>query len=717
MTQEPQPVEPLTPVQVVRHLLDASSIVIVGASDDPRKASGRTLHYLSKYKYAGAVYPVNPRRETVQGIPAYRSVADVPGRPDLAVIVVPAADVADAVRDVGARGIPVAVVFASGFAETGDDGERAQQELAAVARKAGVRILGPNCVGVVGAGRNLTAAFMTGLDQDRFDLVDDGLAFVTQSGAMGAFILSMAQSSGLGLGRFVSTGNEADLTLPQIIEGLVDDDTTTAVLGYVEGIRDPEGFRRALSHAAERRIPVALMKVGRSARGALAAQSHTGSLVGSDAVYAGLFSQYGVHRADDIDQLLDLGRVFASPRRAGGPRLSIVTLSGGAGVLLTDAAEDAGLTVAPWTADWQQRIAAVLPPFASVTNPIDTTGAIAGDQNMLRDAAVLALENPDSDIVIVMIGNLDREEERVSELLIEAAATADKPLVVVWVGGSGRPVATLSRAGVPTFTEPLRAIRAVAALVDWSAAHGAGTGRVHSRLSPRHEEAESPAALDEVAAKALLSRFGVSTVREVAVTTPREAADAARFTGLPAVVKLLSRNVTHKSEHGFVRLGLDTEAEVSAATEQILAAARAIGIEDRRIVVQAMLSSETELILGMRHDPAFGPAIALGLGGVLTEIAADVAVRLPPLTANDVASMRAALRNSALLDGPRGRVAVDHDALTRTVLAFARFAEERGSEFDSVEINPLLVDADGSLVAVDALMIPSSPGGPTQERA
>jgi acyl-CoA synthetase (NDP forming) len=696
----------------VRTLLHAEGVVIVGASDDPAKASGRTLHYLKKYGYAGGIYPVNPNRTTVQGVPAYATAAEVPGTPDLAVIVVPAPAVPDAIRAVGARGVGVAIVFAAGFAEAGPDGERAQEELLATAREAGVRLLGPNCVGSVGAGSNLTAAFMSGLDQDRFTLADDGVAFVTQSGAMGAFVLSMAQSSGLGLGRFVSTGNEADITLPEVVEGLVEDPTTSVVLGYVEGVRDPDGFRRALRRAREKQVPVVLMKVGRSQRGAAAAQSHTGALVGADAVYDGLFEQYGVYRAQDISTLLDLGRVFAARRYAAGPRVSIVTLSGGAGVLMTDAAEDLGLDVSPWSERWQARAAAILPPFASATNPIDVTGAIVADQEMLRDSVVVALENPESDVVVLMIGNLDREEAKVIDYLRhlrDTAETTDKPLVVVWVGGSGRPITELSRAGIPTFDEPLRAMRAVAALVDWSGAIGRGSGLVSTKELGPAVRPDPIGALDEVAGKSLLASYGVRVVREVEAATPDEAVDASTVTGLPAVVKLLSDEVTHKSEHGFVAVGLSDREQVAMAAERILDRAKELGIGDRRLVVQEMVTAETELLLGMRHDPVFGPVIALGIGGVLTEVAADVQVRLPPLSQADVTSMVGRLRGAALLDGPRGRAAVDRDALTETVLGFSRLVTERAAEFESIEINPLLVDSAGLPIAVDALVIRRSP--------
>jgi acetate---CoA ligase (ADP-forming) len=709
----------LTPAEVVSRLLRARSVAVVGASDDGTKASGRTLRYLLRYGYGGAIYPVNPRRERVQGVRAYASLADLPEVPELAVVVLPASAVPDVLRQCGEIGIGVAIVFASGFAETGPAGARAQEELVAVAHEAGVRVLGPNCVGAVGASAALTAAFMTGLDQDRFELKDDGVAFVTQSGAMGAFVLNMAQSTGLGLGRFFSTGNEADISLPEVIEGLVEDKSTRVILGYVEGIREASSFRAALEHARDRRVPVCLMKVGRSARGATAAQSHTGALAGQDAVYDGLFEQYGVFRATDVDHLLDLGRVFASGKRPAGPRVSIVTLSGGAGVLMTDAADDVGLEVLRWNDEWAGRMAAVLPDFASVRNPIDTTGVIASDQQVLRDAVDVCLQHPDTDVVMVLLGNMEREENTLCGMLAEAAATSAKPIIVVWVGGSGRPIELLAAHGIPAFPEPVRAVRAVAALVRWSTRSGGGAplvrGLDETRQTSANRGADADGAsalriLDEVAAKKLLHDHGIPTVPEQEAWDPAGAVDAAERIGYPVVVKLLSEEVLHKSDHGLVKVGLPDQESVRLAAEQMLGIAETMGVADRRLVVQALVSSSTELILGMRRDPVFGPVVALGIGGVLTELASDVQVRVPPLTAADVESMVDGLRYRAVLEGARGRTPVDRKALVGIVLRFASLVTEGGADLDSLEINPLLVASDGLPVAVDALAVCAASG-------
>jgi len=698
-------------------LLNAQSVVIIGASDNGAKASGRTLRYLLKYGFGGELFAVNPNRETVQGVRSFNRLGELPIVPDVAVIVLPESGVEQAVRECGTLGIRFAIVFASGYAELGEAGAALQNSLAAAAAEAGVRILGPNSVGAVSVGNNLTATFMTGLDQERFDLRDDGIAFVSQSGAMGGFILNMAQSTGIGVGRFFSTGNESDLTLPDLIQGLADEGSTRVVLGYVEGVRDGEAFQRALASCANADIPVCIMKVGRSERGAKAAASHTGALVGSDAVFDGVLRRHGVQRADSVEHLLDLARVFASDARPSGNKVSIVTFSGGAGVLMTDYAEQLDLDVFPWADEWQQTMRGVLPEFASVMNPIDTTGNLASDQVMLGRALQIGLDNPDTDILMVLLGNLEVEEDGICESIINIASRSDKPVLVAWVGGSGKPLSVLSTAGVPTFTDPLRAMRAAAALVSY------GRSRAVDRLSTdgdrdilTDESIERITSvldtdrkfLDEVAGKRVLDAAGIPVVEEQVATTAHEAVANAEELGWPVVLKLLSDELPHKSDIGAVRLGLTSAREVLEAAESLLEIASGLKLTDSRLVVQPMLDSSIEIIIGMKNDPSFGPVTAVGIGGVLTEVFADVQVRPSPVTSVEAHEMINDLRGLALLTGARGRRTVDQSALASAIARFSQLTLVVADSVESIDVNPLLIREDGSPVAVDALVVMTS---------
>ncbi|OYO24691.1 hypothetical protein CGZ93_03080 [Enemella dayhoffiae] len=634
----------------------------------------------------------------MHGYPCFNSVAELPGPVDVAVIALPAGWVAAAIAECGGAGIPVAVVYASGFGEVGAAGAQLERELAEAARAAGVRLVGPNCNGVIVACKRMPLTFMSGVDDPDLELRDHGAAFVTQSGAMGAFVLQQAQAAGFGLGTFVSTGNETDTGTPELIELLLDQPGTEVVLSYLEGIEDPPALAAAFDEASRREVPVVVMKVGRSAAGAAAAASHTGALAGADEVVDGFLSQHRAIRAHDLDELLDLGRIFCFAPALRGRRLSVVTLSGGAGVLVTDAAEEHGLRVPGWSADWRERMAAVLPSFASTGNPIDVTGALLGDTTLLARSLDVAISHPDTDAVLVVLGNMQTEEDEACAMIADAARRTDKPVVTVWVGGTGRVPGILAEAGLPAFTEPVRAVRAIAALAEWHrlpALPGA-------RRTPADAPGAAPVQLDEVAAKQLLADAGIPTARERAVHTVDEAITAAEELGFPVVVKFLSAEVGHKSELGLVRVGLPDAAAVREAAGQVLDRAPS-DVADRRLLVQEMVLSDTELILGMKRDPVFGPVVLLGIGGVLTEVTADAQVRVPPLSEADAHSMMDSLALSALLDGPQGRTPVDRAALAQVLRRFADLAA--GTDLAALEVNPLLVRADGSVVAVDALAV------------
>jgi acyl-CoA synthetase (NDP forming) len=648
-------------------------------------------------------------------MPAYASVLDVPDPVDIAVIVVPAKDCADVIRACGERGIRTAIVFASGFSEVGAEGRAAEAELTGVAREAGVRIIGPNSVGAVMLGTGLATTFMTGLDQDRFDPVDDGIAFVSQSGAMGGFILNMAQSEGVGVGRFISTGNEADLTISDSIAGLIEEGSTKVVLGYVEGVRDGAAFTAALAKGSAAGLPVVIMKVGRSERGAEAASSHTGALAGSDSAFDAVLRAHGAHRAMDIEHLLDLGRVFVAGRLPRGNRLSIVTLSGGAGVLLTDYAEDLGLDVFPWDDVWQQRLAKILPSFAALGNPIDTTGAIATDSSLLTKSLDIALQNPDTDLAILLLGNLECEETELCEAIHQAAQATDKPVLVCWVGGSGRPQRLLARSGIPTFADPYRTMRAAAALIaEASHRHTMGGDRgVGPYDAQRTLEGPSDllaaqtgdeAILDEHVSKQFLREGGIPIADEVVATDADGAVAAARALGYPVVVKLLAQGLAHKSELGVVHLGLDSDDAVRRAAEHVLGVADEQSVTGCQVLVQQQVAGSTELILGMYHDEVFGPMTLLGMGGVFTELMRDVQVRPAPVDHAQARHMIDGLAMVEVLRGARGRQAVDEEVLADVVVAFSRHTAEFADRLDSVDVNPLIVNDEGRLIAVDAVV-------------
>jgi len=458
---------------VAELLFEPRSIVVYGASSDPDKLSGRPLDYLKKLGYGGDLYAVNPRRDVVQGVPAYASVADVPGPVDLAVVVVPADKVPDAIEQCAAAGVGAATIFASGFAEApAGVGIEAQERIAAASWRSGMRVLGPNGLGSFALPTKAFATFTTAFDTPGA-MPDSPIALVSQSGAVGTFTYSTMTSLGLGVRYFANTGNEVDISVVEVLDSLVDHDDVELLLGHMEGFTDPAALERLASRAAFAAKPLVLLKSGRTRVGERAIGAHTGSKGGDDAEFNAILARHGASRAGSMEEMADLALVFASGRRASGKRVSLVTQSGGAGALASDVAMDVGLEIEPWDEATRARVAELLPFFASTANPIDLTGALLNDPSILDKTLSITCATPETDVVLVVLGNSDKAGQELVELCIRHHRTTKKPFVVAWTGGSGQARVDLLAAGVPTFAEPVRAVRAIGHLVGHSLRHSA----------------------------------------------------------------------------------------------------------------------------------------------------------------------------------------------------------------------------------------------------
>jgi len=444
------------------------SIVVLGASTDPDKLSGRPLAYLKKFGYEGDLYAVNPRRSEVQGVKTFASVTDVPGPVDLAIVVVPAPAVVDAVRACADAGVGAVTVFASGFAEIGEKGMPEQQEITHIAARAGMRVVGPNCLGTFALADRAFATFSTAFD-DESERPVSPIALVTQSGAVGTFTYSTMNSLGLGVTYFGNTGNEADVTVPELLSALVDADDVQVLLGHIEGVKDMAALRRLARSAKAKDKPLVLLKSGRSETGARAVAAHTGSIAGDDAEFEAASVAEGAIRVRSMEELSDTALAFADGRRAAGSQLTIVTLSGGAGALAADRAVELGLKVDTWASDAdREALAGELPYFGAVKNPIDMTGAMINDLSLLERALRIVNQNDDTDAVLVVLGNADKGSDKIVETLTKAYRSTEKPFLVAWTGGSGRPRLELLKAGVPTYSEPDRAVQCMSHVVTHS---------------------------------------------------------------------------------------------------------------------------------------------------------------------------------------------------------------------------------------------------------
>jgi acyl-CoA synthetase (NDP forming) len=687
------------------------TVAVVGASDTPgRPNTGITRQLRAWADRVGArLYPVNPGRAEVDGLPCYSSVADLPdevGTLDLAVLLV--ADPAPVVPELIEAKAKFAVAFASGFAETGADGRAAQERLARLVEEAptGLRLLGPNT--------NLNA-----FEDFRDDLEGPAIALITQSGHQGRPVFAL-QELGVRLSHWAPTGNEADLEAADFLGWFADQPEIGAIAAYLEGIKDGREFLLAADHAARRGVPVVAVKVGRTAAGARSAASHTGKLTGQDKVVDAAFRQFGVVRVDGLDELQDTAALLARAKPPQAEGVAVYSISGGTGAHFADLAAGAGLPLPRLSPEKQAQLHQWIPGYLDVSNPVDCGGHPVGDERG-RQIIDALLDDPEVGALICPItGPFPPLSDRLVADLVAAAEQTDKLVCVVW----GSPVGTepayrdvlLGSSRVATFRTFGNCVRAVEA---WLAHHRFTAGyRSPFEDAPRTAcagrtkaarllEAEGGTQLSEVSAKQLLRAYGIRVPREQLVTSAAGAVRAAGVVGYPVVLKGSAPDAAHKTELGLVKVGLTSASQVRDAYRELTENARAAGIGrlDGVLVCQ-MVDAGVETAVGLSRDPVFGPVVTVGMGGTLVEVLDDTAVRVPPFTSEEAHRMVGELRGRALLDGVRGGPPLDVDALVDVVMRVQRMALEVGDRLAELDINPLTVlPAGRGAVALDALAV------------
>jgi acyl-CoA synthetase (NDP forming) len=681
-------------MSALHRLLTPQSVAVIGASADPTKTTGRPVGYLQRHGFGGAIWPVNPRVAEIGGLRCYPDVASLPGAPDVGIVLVGPERAEAAVRDLAARGTAAAIVLAGGYAESGGEGGARQARLREAA--GAMRLLGPNTIGLVNLTDRIVLSASGALEVE--ELHAGRISLVSQSGGILGAVLSRAAAAGIGFARLVSTGNEADLDVADFMDLLAEDDATSVIALYIEGLRRPAAFRDAARKAAEAGKRIVAYKVGRSEAGAQAAISHTGALSGADRLYGALFRQLGVIRAERFSDLLDIPAALATGRRMSGRRVAVLTSTGGAGALLADNFGLAGFELPPPDAATAERLGK-LTGEAAVANPLDLT--LAGlKPEVMRGAIAALLESPSYDALAVVVGSSALAQPRLAaDAIAECQAGSGKPVLAYLSPHAPAIGVALQRQGIPAATAPEAAAAMLAALAAPPVAMPAPA--VATAAPP--DLPSGP--LDEAESKALFARFRITPVREAACATPEEAARAAGALGNRVVLKALSRHLAHKSDVGGVRVGVPA-AEVAAEGAAMLARVEAAtGRRPEGLLVQEMAGG-VEMILGLQRDPHLGTAILLGTGGVAAELFGDTALRLLPLDRDGAAGMLEELRAAPLLRGFRGRPPADMGALLDAVLAFARMGEALGERLVTAEINPLFVLPAGQGVrAADALAV------------
>ncbi len=691
------PDHPLAP------LLAPRSVAIFGASNDPTRISGRSLRYYREAGYKGALYPINPTRDTVQGIPAYPDLAAVPGPVECAVIAVPANLALEAMQACVAKGVKGVVMFTAGFAEIGAEGRALQDTVTRIARDHAIRLCGPNCLGLFNMRIGHTPTFSSFLEEGPTPA--GPLGMVTQSGAFGTHLLALTARRGIAVGVWMSTGNEADVQVADGISFLADDPDTVAIACYMEAIQDGARFAEAVTRARANGKPVIAMKVGGSAVGAAAAASHTASLAGSDAVYDAALRQLGVERAKTPEDLVEIAYACTRGRLPSSRRLAVVTMSGGAGVLMADAAEEEGLELTPLAEDSQKQVLSWV-PFAAPRNPVDVTAQALNDPTIL-DKGFDLLFGRENFPAMVGFFTTWASSPQMAEPLFKSVTSAVARYPDRYVALSAIASPEMQRryeaAGIGLFEDPWRAVAAVAAAT-----------RCAERLAtpplpapPVPAMPPLPAGpLSEHDAKRILKEAGIPVLEERLATSAAEAAAAAGL-GERLVLKIVSPEITHKTEVGGVMLDVPAE-EAAGAFDALMARVRARAPAARLdgVLISPMLKGGVEMILGVQDDAVFGPVVMLGLGGIFVEVLRDVTFRIAPFGIEEARAMIAELRGAAILKGARGQPPADLAALAEALSRLSLFAAAHRGRLASVDINPLLVRPEGQgVAALDALIL------------
>jgi len=655
-----------------------SSIAVIGASESAGKLGHEILKNLLDGGFPGALYPINPKSERILGLICCKNVKDVPDNVDLAVVIIPARFVPQTIQDCGEKGVKAAIIISGGFSEASAEGEQLQQQVAEVAGKYGVRVIGPNCQGVNNPYHPSCASWPL--------LSRKGhVAVLSQSGTVGAAMMDWFSVEELGVSSFVSLGNRADVDEIDLIEYFEKDPNTKVIAAYLEGVKDPPRFRKTLQSLSK---PLVVLKSGRTPGGKIAAESHTKSLAGADAIYSSLFGYYGVCRSETIQEFFDFAKAFAYLKTPPGNRILFVTTSGGAAILATDAAEREGLAVTPLPRELADELEGVIPAHAIRANPLDLTG----DANAGMFQEVIQRARPYYDILGIIFGDPVLDASQV--------VTPGAYELVIFLGGAEverEEKLKMHQRGIPVFPTPERGIRALAQLLPTekkakAAAHTfpVATGRTQLGVFDSLE---------------FLASKGFDCICSLRAESPGKAVHVAHQLGFPVSMKIDSPDILHKSDFGGVKLNLQSGKDVRKAYDDMMLAVKQHSphAHTHGVVVSAMAAPGLELILGMNRDPQFGPVILFGLGGITVELFRDVSMRLLPLDRTEAKAMLYEIKGAPLLKGFRGHPAVDEGALIDGLLKLAQIAEEH-QEILEIDLNPVFAYPEG-MVIVDARIL------------
>jgi acetyltransferase len=677
----------------IKALLQPASIAIAGASADAGKLGSLPLAFLLKHGYAGKIYPLHPKLDEISGIRCHKSMAEIEGDVDLLVIAAAAARIPALLDECRPGQVKAALVLSSGFAELGAEGVQLQEALRTQAFAKGIRFVGPNSVGIA----NLKDKVVPSISQvfDQAGLAAGPIGFVSQSGAVGTAITALAHTEQIGIGYFVSTGNEGDLEFADFCDYFADDPAVSIIAGYVESIRDGDKFRAATAKAARAGKPVILIKVGTSDVGVRAVHSHTGALAGAEDVYRAAFSQQGVIRVQSIEELIDQLKIFSAFSRfkansKSGGRVAILTHSGGAGVLMADTSIAEGMDVAAPSAKLVDALKLRLPPFASFQNPVDMTAAVVFDAELMANCMRDVMQSGEYDAVMLCVNLIWRQGPKLAAELSKLAAESKVLLGIAWIAAKQEPLDVLNSAGLPVFPDPVRCAKAIATRLRWHLEQS----KVLAGIEPPARKAQAASSEDlgkfEIQA-GVLKQYAVEVAPYALCGSPAEGQAAASRMGYPVVAKLVASKLMHKSDIGGVLLNIGSDQQLKEA----FATLGAIAVPGKQgILVQKMVSGALEVFAGMKRDAVFGPVIVAGLGGIYVEIIRETVMRLAPFGEEQAERLLRSAKFFPLLDGARGRPKLAVAALAGLLSRVSYLACDQPS-IVALDLNPVIVTETG----------------------
>lgn len=688
----------------IDRLLNPASVAIIGASDNPNKIGGRPIRFMRMFGFQGEIYPINPARTEVQGLRAYKSVSDLPKTPDAAIIAVAGAAVKEAVAACAERGVGAAVIMASGFGETGESGKAIEQDMRAIARKAGMRLIGPNSLGIANFGNGAVLSFATMFLEA--PPADGPVACISQSGAMSVVPYGLLRERGIGVRHVHSTGNDVDVTVSELAISVVQDPDIRLVLLYLESLADPENLAEAARIAHARGVRMIAVKSGRSDDGRRAAASHTGAIATSDRLVDTFFEKVGIWRATGTADLVDSAELYLKAAPPHGRNLAVVSNSGATCVLSADAAEREGFQLARLSDETVADLRGILPEFAATVNPIDITAALLSNSGLFSQ--VLPALGADPSVEALLVGiPVSGEGYDYPRFAQDARDFVDRfeiPLVAAIPQPKVR--AAFADLGIPCFPTDEQAVTALGRFVRHHEQIAATQAR--EPFVPKALPDRASRILDESRSLAILEEYGIACVRRQLCSSPEEALAFFRGVGGAVVLKACSAEIPHKSDHGLVRVNLVTEEDVARAYDDIAARVKAGGWEVSGILIGEMVRGEREIVIGGHIDPHFGPVVMVGDGGELVEAMPDNILLLPPFTREEVERQLGKLRLAPMFEEVRGRIRIDRESVVDAVMAAGALMQT--NRFRSLDMNPLIADASG-LVAVDALVEEFEEGG------